>query len=107
VVKNPYTIVLRDDMGEVTGVLETREAGLTPPAKGERDIGAFIFRKDLVFDTLRQELPGKRGRGTGEHGFLYTIGHLARKGCRVAALPIAKDIETVSLNSLRDLVGYA
>ena len=107
VVSSPYTIVLRNDLGEVRGVLETREAGLTPPPKAERDIGLFIFRKDPVFDRLREELPGKRGSGTGEHGFLYVIGYLAGTGCKVAALPIAKEIETVSLNSVRDLVGYA
>jgi len=48
-----------------------------------------------------------RGCGTGEHGFIYVIGHLARNGCKVAALPIAKEVETVSLNNLRDLVGCA
>lgn len=100
---SPYTIVSRNDMGEVTGVVETREAGLTPPPEGERDIGLFIFRTDPVFDTLREELRGKWGRGTGEHGFLYAIGHLARKGCKVAALPIAQEIELVSLNSLHDV----
>jgi bifunctional UDP-N-acetylglucosamine pyrophosphorylase/glucosamine-1-phosphate N-acetyltransferase len=105
-VRRPYTVILRNDLGEVTGVLETRETGLAPPARGERDVGVFIFRKDLMFDTLRQELPGKRGRGTGEHGFLYTIGHLARNGHKVAALPIAKEIEAVSLNSPGDLVGH-
>ena len=58
---NPYTIVLRNDLGEVTGVLETREAGLAAPADGERDIGLFIFRKEPVFDTLREDLSGKWG----------------------------------------------
>jgi bifunctional UDP-N-acetylglucosamine pyrophosphorylase / glucosamine-1-phosphate N-acetyltransferase len=106
-VRSPYTIVSRNETGEVTGVVETREAGLTPPSEGERDIGLFIFRKDPMFETLREDLPGKWGRGTGEHGFLYAIGHLARKGCKIAALPIAKEIETVSLNSLQDLAGYA
>jgi bifunctional UDP-N-acetylglucosamine pyrophosphorylase / glucosamine-1-phosphate N-acetyltransferase len=107
VVSSPYTVVQRKGMGEVTAVLETRETGRPPPAEGERDIGVFIFRKDPVFDTLREELRGKWGRGTEDHGFLYAIDHLARKGCKVAALPIAKEIETVSLNSLRDLAGYA
>jgi bifunctional UDP-N-acetylglucosamine pyrophosphorylase / glucosamine-1-phosphate N-acetyltransferase len=107
VVSSPYTIVLRNEIGEVTGVLETREAGLTPPADGERDIGLFIFRKEPVFDTLCEDLWGKWGRHTGEQGFLYVIGHLVRRGCKVEGLPIAKEIETVSLNSVRELAGYA
>ena len=106
VVTKPYTIILRNDVGDVTGVLETRETGFTPPAHGERDIGVFIFRKDPVFETLREEMPGKRGCITGEHGFLYAIGHLVRNGCKVVALPIAKEIETVSLNSLADFFSY-
>jgi bifunctional UDP-N-acetylglucosamine pyrophosphorylase / glucosamine-1-phosphate N-acetyltransferase len=107
VVSSPYTIVLRNDMGEVTGVLETREAGLAPPADGERDIGLFIFRKEPVLNTLCEDLSGKWGRHTGEQGFLYVIGHLVSRGCKVEGLPIGKEIETVSLNSVRELAGYA
>jgi bifunctional UDP-N-acetylglucosamine pyrophosphorylase / glucosamine-1-phosphate N-acetyltransferase len=107
VVSSPYTIVLRNDMGEVTGVLETREAGLAPPADGERDIGLFIFRKEPVLNTLCEELSGKWGRHTGEQGFRYVIGHLVSRGCKVEGLPIGKEIETVSLNSVRELAGYA
>ena len=73
VVSSPYTIVLRNDIGEVTGVLETREAGLTPPADGERDIGLFIFRKEPVFDTLREDLSGKWGRHTASKVFSTSL----------------------------------
>ena len=60
-----------------------------------------------MFDTLCEDLSGKWGRHTGEQGFLYVIGHLVRRGCKVEGLPIAKEIETVSLNSVRELAGYA
>ncbi len=107
VAANPYTIVTRNAAGDVTEVVETREAGVAPLAEGERDVGLFIFRKELVFETLREDLPGKWGRRAGEHGFLYVIGHLARRGHKVEALPIATEIETVSFNSQTELAGYA
>jgi bifunctional N-acetylglucosamine-1-phosphate-uridyltransferase/glucosamine-1-phosphate-acetyltransferase GlmU-like protein len=101
-VDRAYTIVERDEEGRVTALTETREAGLEPQP-GERDIGLFLFRADPVFALLEQELAGAKGRGTGEHGFLYLVGHLAARGCRVEALPIATLRDLVSLNRLSDL----
>ncbi|HEX4848723.1 MAG TPA: NTP transferase domain-containing protein [Novosphingobium sp.] len=100
-----YTIVARDEAGQVVGLTETREAGLEP-APGERDIGLFVFRREPMFAVLRQDLPGKFGKGTGEHGFLYAIAPLAASGHRVEAVPVATELDLVSLNSLGDLKGY-
>jgi bifunctional UDP-N-acetylglucosamine pyrophosphorylase/glucosamine-1-phosphate N-acetyltransferase len=101
-----YTVVSRDIEGRVTGVVETRELGIRQPRSGERDIGLFIFRKAPVMAILKEELSGKWGLKTGEHGFLYVIGHLAARGYKVQALPIASELDLVSLNSLSDLDGY-
>lgn len=105
-VERAYTVVSRDPQGAVTGVHETRELGLATPPCGERDIGLFIFRKQPVFDALEEELPGKYGKTTGEHGFLYVIGHLVKKGHRVEALPVATEMDLVSLNSMADIHEY-
>ncbi len=106
-VDNAYTIVSRDLHGDVTGVHETRELGLSaPPGEGERDIGLFIFRKQPVLTALTEDLPGKFGQVTGEHGFLYVIEHLVRKGYRVAAVPVATELDLVSLNRLADIHDY-
>ena len=105
-VDSAYTIVSRDAGGAVTGVVETRELGVAEPQAGEREIGLFLFRKNVVFDALREELAGKRGRTTGEHGFLYVIGHLAARGFRIEALPVATELDLVSLNSMKDVDGY-
>lgn len=101
-----YTVVSRDEEGQVTGVVETRELGIGQPQAGEREIGLFIFRKTPVFEMLKEELAGKWGLKTGEHGFLYVIGHLAARGYKVQALPIATELDLVSLNNLSDLDGY-
>jgi bifunctional N-acetylglucosamine-1-phosphate-uridyltransferase/glucosamine-1-phosphate-acetyltransferase GlmU-like protein len=103
-VDQAYTIVERDEDGRVAGLVETREAGIAP-ASGERDIGLFVFRRDPVFDLLARKLPGATGRTTGEHGFLYLVRHLAERGLRVEALPVATERDLVSLNRLSDLEG--
>lgn len=104
--EHPYTLVDRDEAGRVLGVVETRETGAAPPPVGERDIGLFAFRVAPVFEALEAELPGKRGGATGEHGFLYVIRHLAQS-LKVEALPIARDIELISLNKIADLGTHA
>ncbi len=106
VVDSAYTMVLRDPEGLVIGVVETREQGIAEPQEGEREIGLFIFRKEVVLAILEEELPGKWGKATGEHGFLYVIGHLALRGLSVEALPVATKLDLVSLNSLKDLEPY-
>lgn len=105
-VDSAYTIVSRDSNGAVTGVVETRELGIAQPQAGERDIGLFLFRKEPVMEALREDLSGKWGRTTGEQGFLYVIGHLAARGLRIEAVPVATELDLVSLNSLKDIDGY-
>lgn len=101
-VERAYTVVSRDAQGNVTDLTETRESGAVP-GPGEREIGLFVFRPDAVFPLLREH-PGV-GRSTGERGFLHVVGHLARAGATVAALPVATEDDLVSLNALADLEG--
>ena len=105
-VDSAYTVVSRDGAGQVTRVIETREEGIGQPQAGERDIGLFVFRKHVVMDMLRKEVAGKWGKSTGEHGFLYVIGHLAARGHKVVALPVATELDLVSLNSMKDIDAY-
>ena len=106
VVDEAYTVVVRDKSGNVTHLIETREEGITDLGPGERDMGLFIFRKSLTLQALREELPNKWGKSTGEHGFLYIIEHLVSKGLQVEALPIAQEIELVSFNNMEDVSPY-
>ncbi len=103
-VESAYTIVSRGREGRVTSVVETREAGLTPRF-GERDIGLFVFRCKPVFAALREDLPGKFGKSTREHGFLYVISHLVARRLRVEALPIGKEQDLISFNQISDLAA--
>jgi bifunctional UDP-N-acetylglucosamine pyrophosphorylase/glucosamine-1-phosphate N-acetyltransferase len=106
VVDEAYTLVVRDKSGNVTHLIETREEGMTDLGPGERDMGLFIFRRSLTLQTLREELPNKWSKSTGEHGFLYIIEHLVSKGLQVEALPIAQKIELVSFNNMEDVSPY-
>jgi bifunctional UDP-N-acetylglucosamine pyrophosphorylase/glucosamine-1-phosphate N-acetyltransferase len=105
-VESAYTIVSRKPGGRVRGVTESREAGIADPGPGERDIGLFIFRREPVVAKLQEDLPGKFGKQTGEHGFLYVIGHLAAAGFKVEALPVAGQLDLVSLNRMADIEAY-
>lgn len=104
-VASAYTVVYRDASGGIAGVVETREKNIGAPLPGERDMGLFVFRKEPVFAALQEELPGKYGSATGEHGFLYVIEHLVHRGYRVEALPLATEQDLISLNALEDLAG--
>ena len=106
VVESAYTVVTRDGDGDILKVIETREGGSLTPMAGEREIGFFVFRKDPVLAMLREDLPDKYGKTTGEHGFLYVIGHLVSRGYRVQGLPIATDLDLISLNSLKDVESF-
>jgi bifunctional UDP-N-acetylglucosamine pyrophosphorylase / glucosamine-1-phosphate N-acetyltransferase len=101
-VDEAYSIVQRDRRGAVRSVTETREAS-TRLAPGERDIGLFIFRPDAILPLLKQDLAGATGRTTGEHGFLYVIGHATERGLKVEALPIAEALDLISMNRISDL----
>ena len=64
------------------------------------------FAKTLVLNLLKEELSRKWGKFTGEHGFLYIIEHLVARGFCVEAMPIALDMELISLNTLNDIEPY-
>jgi len=102
-VERAYTQVQRNKAGQVLSVSETREQGVTDPQPGEREIGFFAFRKKSVFKMLRADVLGKFGSSTGEHGFLYVVEYLVRNGAKVEGLPIATELDLVSLNSISDL----
>jgi len=101
-----YTIVSRDSSNAVTQIVETRELPNHKIEQGERDIGVFIFKKNIVFDILRENLPSKYSKHTKEHGFLYIIEHLVARGLKVEALNIATKLDSISLNKIDDLSDY-
>jgi bifunctional UDP-N-acetylglucosamine pyrophosphorylase/glucosamine-1-phosphate N-acetyltransferase len=104
--KHAYTLVSRNEIGEVVSVTETRELNVTDPQPGERDIGLFIFQKEPIFSMLKKDLPNKFGRSTNEHSFLYILEYLYKNQLKIEALKIATQKETVSFNSIEDIASY-
>jgi len=103
-VQKAYTLIKRDIKDNIIDIIETREFGLKPEP-GEREIGLFLFKKEIIMDLLsKDKLSNKFGKETGEHGFLYVIKHLAILGKRIEGLKIANDKELKSLNSISDLI---
>lgn len=102
-----YTSVERDGAGRVVHVAESRECrdlGRWVGA-GERDAGIFAFDPGVVFPCLREKGDGWIGAVTGEHGFLYVISHLVRRGCSVEGYPIATPLDVLGFNTPADLQG--
>lgn len=105
---DPYTMVIRNIKGEIEEIIESRELASNDILKrsSERDIGIFLFRRDLILSLLEKDLENKYGSISGEHGFLYLIKHLSLKGYRINSIDTKLDIETVSFNSKHDLKGF-
>jgi bifunctional UDP-N-acetylglucosamine pyrophosphorylase / glucosamine-1-phosphate N-acetyltransferase len=104
---NPYTIVMRDNLNNIQQVIETRESKAPISDKSsERDIGIFIFKRELVLDFLEKPAYNKFGDNSGEHGFLYILEHLVKAGFKVTSTETMQNIETISFNSPKDVEGY-
>ena len=105
-VEKAYTKVIRHSQGQVLELIETREQEDEDLCEGERDIGLFIFKKELILASLQQEYPLKIGKKTQEHGFLYLVKLLVSKGFKVGAYPCASAIDLVSFNQKDDIKDY-
>ena len=106
-VDSAYTYVLRDKDYQLIEVIETREAGIDQPIPGERDMGLFVFKRDVVLEQLQIKSDMRLGKVSGEHGFLYVIKELISRGAKVEALPIATKEDLISLNYIKDVKDYA
>lgn len=95
--KNPYTLIVKDKNDYVCDLIETK---LTNKKfnYGERDLGVFLFKKDLL-----NYLYKNKKIQNSEHNFLYIIKILYKLGFKIKSLPIAKHKETISLNYISDL----
>tara|TARA_B100000963_G_C22590295_1_gene655155 strand:+ start:696 stop:1433 length:738 start_codon:yes stop_codon:yes gene_type:complete len=101
--ENPYTVVKRDKCGNITEIIESREKKEIYKIKAEREIGFFIFNKKIIFELLSSNLRNKYNKVTKEHSFLYVVKHLVNAGFKVSGLPIASNLETLSINTDADM----
>lgn len=95
--KNPYTMIIKDQNGFIKKIHETHKSKKKFKF-GERDIGVFIFKKELLL-----ELKKYKKVYNNEHNFLYIINYLYRKGLNIKSLPIDNKKESISFNKFQDL----
>lgn len=100
----PYTIIQRDLNKNISSIIETKNnAEVSIPNKGERDLGLFLFNKEIILNLLSKDLPRKFNSGDGEHGFLYVIEHLYKNSHKIGSIEVMNKKESISFNSLSDL----
>lgn len=102
--KNPYTVIERVN-GKVVRLLETHKSkDLIKVEEGERDIGLFIFDKQIILDLIEEEFEKYDGNSNTEFGFLSIIENLSARGYKIEAYPIANEKDILSFNTPQDFI---
>ena len=101
---DPYTLVKRDIDQRVVDLIELKNSSRKQPSEGERDIGVFLYKTELILDLLKSIKKGQ-GRRT-EVGFLNLVEILFKKGSNVNGYKIATKREALSFNSKDDLLNF-
>ena len=100
--KNPYTYILRDKFDNICEVIESRKTRIKL-LKGEREIGVFIFKKELI-KFLNKKKKFDFIDNKKEHNFLYIVNSLYKKKFKLGSSPITNEKEFKSLNYLKDVL---
>ena len=95
--KHPYTLIIKDKKSNVKKIKETYKNNFKFKY-GERDIGVFIFKKELLKFLKKDKISSE------EHNFLYVINRLYKEGYKIRSEPVAKLKESISLNYINDLL---
>jgi CTP:molybdopterin cytidylyltransferase MocA len=97
----PYVHFVRNDRGDLSGVLHRREGDAMPDV-GESDIGLFALTRTTYLGLLPAfACEAGRSAVTRERNFLPFIPWLAARG-RVATIPAQAEIEALGLNTADD-----
>lgn len=101
IIRNPYTLILRDSNMNICKILESRKEHINLHT-GERDIGIFLFNIRLLYYLYKFRhydfIDNKK-----EHNFLYIINILYKNKLKISSSKISNKKEFISFNSLRDL----
>lgn len=99
----PYIHFQRNELGEITGLKQRREADEMPEL-GEGDLGLFSLSRAAYLDLLpRFSREAVTGSATQERNFLPFIPWLAGQQQRVRTFPAHAEIETIGINTKADL----
>jgi len=101
-VKDPYTIIKRDQNNRVLEIIETKNKK-TKYNYGERDIGLFIFKLKPTLETLLRYISEKSLLTSKEINFLPIVKNLVNHPYRVECICCAEEKDTLSFNSINDI----
>jgi len=87
--------VIRDESGQVVGVIEEAEADSTQKEIGETNSGAYCFRAEWLWPRLA-ELPRSKG---GEYYLTDLIALAARSGEKVESITTQNPLEGLGINN--------
>jgi bifunctional UDP-N-acetylglucosamine pyrophosphorylase/glucosamine-1-phosphate N-acetyltransferase len=98
-----YGRILKDDNGDLMGIIEHKDATEEQRLIGEFNSGIFCFESDLLFTALQRV---DRRNVQGEYYLTDVIGILRSDGCRVAVYRIENSDEVMGVND-RDQLELA
>ncbi len=98
--KKDFGRVIRDEDGEVTKIVEHRDATAEEKTVDEYNSGVYCFQKGLLFKALTVIRPEN---AQGEYYLTDTVQNLIKSGHRVQAVPKKDANEILGINSLDDL----
>ncbi|HOV21218.1 MAG TPA: sugar phosphate nucleotidyltransferase [bacterium] len=101
-IDNPtgYGRIIRNKEGKITGIVE--EVNATPQQKEIKEInsGIYIFKKQLLFDTLEKL---KKDPVKGEYYLTDVIKILACQGVKIRSFTIYTPEEVMGINTIEEL----
>ncbi len=92
--------IVRDDAGEFSAIVEQRDATPAQAAINEVNMSTYLFDAASLLASLDQI---KDNNAQSEYYLTDCPGILKQAGKRVLALPVLKEIESLSINNLDDL----
>ena len=95
-----YGRILRDERGDLVGIVEHKDATEEQRRIGEYNSGIFCFESEVLFPALRRV---GRGNVQGEYYLTDVIGILRSDGRRVAVFRIDDSDEVMGINDREQL----
>ncbi len=95
-----YGRIVRDEGGDLLGIVEHKDATEKQRLIGEFNSGIFCFESDVLFPALDRV---DRGNVQGEYYLTDVIGILRSEGSRVAVFRIERSDEVIGVNDREQL----
>jgi len=95
-----YGRIVKNGAGDVTKIVEARDASTAELAIGEYNTGVFCFRTELMIEALENLTTDN---DQGEYYLTDTVAWLVDAGQRVAAVSTSDPDEVVGINTVAEL----